>query len=292
MKLTLTGYSTALFSTWWFLEEWGILFDAGDGVMAGLLQKSRKVKHVFISHADRDHLTGLLQFNQLNARPGFPQIYYPRDCGSFPAMADFFPRFDPHVKGTEWNPIVGGDEIQVKADMIVQAIRNEHVPAGPETVKSFSFKVMQTKRKLKDEHRGLSGKEIASLKEKLGNDAVTQEVRNNVLTYSGDTPVDDYGRFDGSEILIHEATFMEDGEHNDVTMHGNRHSTLEQVMEMIANIKVGKVVLGHFSSRYNEAQIDRNIKRLSKHYGITTPIFRVLPGEITRNVLAGDPING
>ncbi len=50
---------------------------------------------MFISHADRDHLTGLLQFNQLNARSGFPVIYYPKDCGSFPALKEFTTKFDP-----------------------------------------------------------------------------------------------------------------------------------------------------------------------------------------------------
>ena len=79
MNYTITAYSTALFSTWIFIEELGLLFDAGDGVAAGLLQKSRKIKHVFISHADRDHLTGLMQLNQLNSRAGFPKIYYPKD---------------------------------------------------------------------------------------------------------------------------------------------------------------------------------------------------------------------
>jgi ribonuclease BN (tRNA processing enzyme) len=81
--MNLTGYSTALFSTWYLIEEFGVLFDAGDGVVAHLLQKAMKAKYVFISHADRDHLTGLSQFVQLNSRDGFPKIYYPKDCGSF-----------------------------------------------------------------------------------------------------------------------------------------------------------------------------------------------------------------
>ena len=86
MKLKITGYSTALFSTWYFIEELGLLLDAGDGVTSSLLQKARKIENVFISHADRDHLTGLLQLNQLNAREGFPKIFYPFNCGSFPAI--------------------------------------------------------------------------------------------------------------------------------------------------------------------------------------------------------------
>ncbi|MFT6399748.1 MAG: ribonuclease Z [Bradymonadia bacterium] len=41
--LTITAYSTALYSTWIFVDELGILFDCGDGAAAGLLQKGRKV---------------------------------------------------------------------------------------------------------------------------------------------------------------------------------------------------------------------------------------------------------
>ncbi|MEL7006774.1 MAG: RNAse Z, partial [Bacteroidota bacterium] len=94
MNFTITGYSTALFSTWFFIDELALLFDAGDGVSAGLVQKARKIKHAFISHADRDHLSGLIQFNQLNAREGYPIIYYPENSGSFPALKAFTSAFD------------------------------------------------------------------------------------------------------------------------------------------------------------------------------------------------------
>jgi ribonuclease Z len=104
MRFTISGYSTALFATWYFIEELGLLFDAGDGVTASLTQKTGKIRHIFVSHADRDHLTGLLQLNQLNARPGFPKIYYPKDSTSFPALRDFSNRFDPHIVRT----VLGG----------------------------------------------------------------------------------------------------------------------------------------------------------------------------------------
>ena len=42
-KLTITGYSTALFSTWYYVDELSLLFDCGDGVTSGLLQKARKI---------------------------------------------------------------------------------------------------------------------------------------------------------------------------------------------------------------------------------------------------------
>ncbi|HLP21950.1 MAG TPA: hypothetical protein VK174_16670, partial [Chitinophagales bacterium] len=145
MKLTITGYSTALFSTWYFIEELGLLFDAGDGITASLLQKARKINHAFISHADRDHLTGLLQFNQLNARPDAPKIYYPSNSGSFPAMAEFAKKFDPHVSGTLWQGINGEEHIGIKEGHYVQAMRNNHVKAAPDVFKSLSYKVYQLK---------------------------------------------------------------------------------------------------------------------------------------------------
>jgi len=100
MPLKITGYSTALFASWYFVDEYGVLFDCGDGVCATLLQKARKIKHVFVSHADRDHVNGLLQFQQLNGRSEL-QIHFPKNSGSFPALAEFTTKFDPHVSGTK-----------------------------------------------------------------------------------------------------------------------------------------------------------------------------------------------
>src|ERR1700753_1675219 len=144
--MTITAYSTALFSTWYFIEEWGVLFDAGDGMISALLQKSRKIDNVFISHADRDHITGLLQFNQLNARPGYPMIYYPKDSLSFPALESFSKQFDPHVSDTIWAPVSAGEEIWIAKDLCVTPFRNSHIPAKPPLLKSIGYQVVQVRK--------------------------------------------------------------------------------------------------------------------------------------------------
>lgn len=290
MQLTLTGYSTALFSTWFFVEELGLLFDAGDGVAAGLLQKSRKIKYVFISHADRDHLTGLLQLNQLNAQKGFPIIYYPKDCGSFPHLEAFSKKFDPHVSGTIWQPIEEGMEFEIKKGIFVRAIRNSHVLAEKGISKSLSFKVFEKKTKLKPEFLQYSGKEIQQLMKTKGKATLTEEIESNLISYSGDTPVEDYETWNGSKILIHEATFLGGEENIKHKPHGNQHSTLEEVMEMVSNIDIGSLVLSHFSSRYSPTEIDNRIKSLCEKYGIDIPVYRVLPGEILRGILKGKTI--
>lgn len=275
----LTGYSTALFATWYFLEELGILFDAGDGLTAHLLQKSRKIKYVFISHADRDHLTGLLQFNQLNARPDFPQIHYPKDCGSFPKLEEFSKLFDPHIAGTQWFALDDGQEVWIAKDLVVQGFRNGHVVGKGDTIKSLSYHVFRVKRKLKEEYLALDGNAVRLLRQEKGEEAITDEVRDCILSYSGDCPVENDGRWANSQTLIHEATFLRQSDLAGSEWRGNRHSSLDAVLQMAAQLKsLKRLVLGHFSSRYSAAEIQNEVQRLCELYSITIPVHLVLPG--------------
>jgi ribonuclease Z len=288
MSYTITGYSTALFSTWYFIEELRLLFDAGDGLMASLLQKSRKIEHVFISHADRDHVTGLLQFNQLNARPGFPVIYYPKDSGSFPALQEFSSKFDPHVAGTSWNPITPDNEVRIKEDIFIKGIHNGHLAYKP-GIRSLSYKVIQTKMKLHPELTKLPGDEIRRIIEERGKENTHTEVQTNLISYSGDTPVEDLTRWENSKILIHEATFLRGDE--TINRPDHTHSYLEEVMEMVSGSNIEQLILGHFSSRYSDEQIDHRILELCNKYAINIPVFRVLPGQVGTNILNSQPVN-
>ncbi|MEL6846172.1 MAG: MBL fold metallo-hydrolase, partial [Bacteroidota bacterium] len=226
MSFQITSYSTALFSTWTFVEELGLLIDAGDGVSAALLQKARKIKHAFITHPDRDHLTGLLQLLQLNSWHGYPKIYYPKDTGSFPAFEAFHRKFNPHVRATDWYGIEDGSAVEIKPNIWVEAQRNEHIAVPQGVNKSLSYKVFTSKRKLKPEFAGLSNAELQRLAIKEGREALTEEFRRNVISFSGDTPVDDYDKWDQSEILIHEATFLQEEPARSNKTY-NQHSLLE-----------------------------------------------------------------
>jgi ribonuclease Z len=290
MELTISGYSTALFSTWYFIEELGLLFDCGDGLMSALLQKSRKIDHVFISHADRDHLTGLLQFNQLNARQGFPIIHYPKDCGSFPAIRDFSTKFDPHIEGTVWKPIIDKDKTWIKKDMYVQAIRNNHVQSKEGIYKSLGYKVVQVKSKLNSEYLNLPATEIRKAIETLGKEATHTTIETILLSYSGDTPCENFEHWNNSSILIHEATFLGGTEDKDIQTHGNKHSTLEEVIRSASEIKLERLILGHFSSRYSNEQIDSRIIELCKTYNLKIPVYRVLPGQVTKHIFSEEPV--
>ena len=278
-KLSITAYSTALFSTWVFVEELGLLFDCGDGLVSTLLQKARKIQHAFMSHADRDHLTGLLQFNQLNGREGLT-ISYPKDAGSFPAIANFTAKFDPHISGTRWNPIKAGDIVPLQNNYHARAIANRHVDS--ERTKSLSFALTHEKRKLKAEFTVLKGSEIASKRAELGDTALFDTVVDKELIYSGDTPVESDGRYSGTRILIHESTFLRREELGEGRRDRNLHSSLDAVMEMVSEAELQHLILGHFSSRYADTQIDEAVAKEAARCGVDVPISIIYPGRVAR----------
>jgi len=290
MDFTISGYSTALFSTWYFIEELGLLFDCGDGLTAALLQKSRKIENVFISHADRDHLTGLLQFNQLNARQGLPVIHFPKDSGSFPAMRDFSIKFDPHAMGTIWKPMIDKERIWIKKDVYVEAVKNNHVQTTENSYKSLGYKVVQVKSKLKPEYVNLPGSEIKKIIEALGKDATHVKIETVLLSYSGDTPCENFEHWNHSKILIHEATFLGLEEDKNIQKHGDKHSNLEDVIKSVAAINIGRLILGHFSSRYSNEKIDTSIVALCEKYRIQIPVYRLLPGQVAKDIFSGPAI--
>jgi len=144
--------------------------------------------------------------------------------------------------------------------------------------------VFSVKNKLKREFIDLSKDALIKVKDEKGADFITEKIKTNIITYSGDTPIYDYSVYDNCEILIHEATFLKASETNTKT-NKNKHSSLEEVMQMISEIKVGKLILGHFSSRYDQKEIDNEIKRLSKYYNIKIPIYRVPIGKTVKDIL-------
>lgn len=275
--ISITAFSTALFSTWIYIEPYGLLFDCGDGVTSALLQKGRKVEYAFISHPDRDHLAGLLQFHQLNGRDGLT-ICYPKDSGSFLALAKFMESFDPHIKGTFWKPLEAAEVVNIKNDLCVRTIANRHVES--EQTKSLSYIVERSKKKLRSEFSDLIGNEIARKRQELGDEALFETVTEREIIYSGDTPVENDGRYSNARVLIHESTFLRREELGQGNTERNHHSSLDAVMEMVAESNVEYLILGHFSSRYSVAEIDNAISIEKARCGISIPVAVIYPGRV------------
>ncbi|WP_269541195.1 MBL fold metallo-hydrolase [Cerasicoccus fimbriatus] len=283
MRPNITASSTALFSTWVFIENFGVLLDAGDGVSASLGQKSRKVRHVFVTHADRDHICGLLQLNQLNARDGIPAIYFPKDCGSFPALKEFFSKFDPQSGVATWTGLQAGESIKLKGELFVEARTSLHVVSG-DLCKALDYTICSSRRTLKADYRDLPGKEIAALREANGEEAITEMRTEKLIGYSGDAPELEPKHWEGVRILIHEATFLE------TETARNSHSNLPQVLRAASQLQLEALILIHFSARYSKEEIDAAILAQAASLSPSFPIYAVYPGEVKTDILASVPL--
>ena len=283
--ITLRGASTALFSTWYMAEQWGLMFDCGDGASAALMHKARKVRHLFLSHADRDHVAGLLAFQQLYGGPHLT-IHYPKDSGWFPALARFCRDFDPWITGTRWQAVDDGEAVPVGKGLSVRARENSHMRGIRPGIRSLSYFVERSVRKLNPDFVGMPGPAIAALRAERGAEAITTEQHSLALAYSADTGVLADGRYDGAEILIHEATFI-DRDDSSPDPARFRHSVLEDVLEMVAAAGVGHLVLGHFSGRYDAARIEEAVAEGAARHGVGAPVSLVLPGAVGHDILAG-----
>lgn len=290
MQLKISGHSTALYSTFWFVDQLRLLFDCGDGAAAFLQQKGRKVRTVVCSHADRDHLSGLHQFLQVNSHANGPRILYPDNCGSFPAIRDFLAKFDPHLQDiATWQGINDGDRIDVRRGTTLECFANRHVPHTAESSKSLSFALIQKTRKLKAEFHSLSGPEIGQLIADRGEESVTAEASKNILTYSADTPIEPPEFWRNPEVLIHECTFLKQ---DDAMRHGQdaRHCTLEDVMKMACQMNLKALILGHFSVRYAREQIMDRVKAQAEAKAVPCPVWVLPPGESEWDILATKPV--
>ncbi len=283
MRPTITAASTALFSTWVFVENLGLLLDAGDGACASLGQKGRKIRHVFVTHADRDHLCGLLQLNQLNARDGVPSVYYPKDCGSFPALRDFVAKFDPQSGPATWTGLSADEEIPLNKEFFIKTGSSAHVTSG-NLVKALDYTVCSVRKSLKPELRTLDGKEIAQLRQEKGEAAITETKREKLIGYSGDAPELDPNHWSGVKFLLHEATFLEPETAR------NSHSNLPQVIHAASRLTLEALVLMHFSARYSTEQIKNAIRKHADRTSLSFPVFAILPGEVTTDILSSPPV--
>ena len=131
--------------------------------------------------------------------------------------------------------------------------------------------------------------ELGLLVQEHGQEYVSNQVEEKIIGYSGDTPVEDYERWNNTKILIHEATFLDD--HEGLNSKEHIHSKLYEVMEMASSISIEKLVLSHFSTRYSEEQIDERIKSLIQHFKLKIPVYRISPGKAHRDILSQVPLN-
>lgn len=242
------------------------MIDCGEGTQTQFMRYGfhpGQLENIFISHAHGDHcfgLIGLLSSLSLNQRTTDINLHVPADfVDILKAQIDFFithAEFGIHIR-----PIDCQEPTLIYSDQHfdVTAFPLEHrVPCY-----GFLFREKQGSRHIIPEcieKYGIPRPEIERIRG--GGDFTTTDGRvipNEVLTtppdpvrsyaYVSDTrPVMQYAELlQGVDLLYHDATYCEEDEE---LARKYDHSTAAQAAEFAKTCNAGKLLLGHFSSRY------------------------------------------
>lgn len=279
--LTILGSSSALptsnsYPTAQVLHVPGQLFliDCGEGTQMQLRKLKfgfSKINHIFISHLHGDHFYGLIplisSLNLLGIKKDL-HIYSHSD------LPELLHPLLTHSKSPKTiNPVF--HPLNLKKPQTVYENKNTEVVSFP--VKhslptcGFLFREKQKERNIIKEQIQRYNIPLAKIKDiKKGADFVSSDgvtIKNCELTtapprprsyaFSTDTAFYEPNTkiFEGADLLYHEATFPEEmKDFAKIT----QHSTAKQAAEMAKIAGVKKLIIGHFSSRYNERDIFLN----------------------------------
>lgn len=248
------------------MDEHLFLVDCGEGTQSQMGKykiRRSKISHIFISHLHGDHyfgLIGLLTSMGLLGRQQEIHLFAPPPLKSMIDMqlnvADTQLPFDLH-----FYPLTE-EEIIVKENKYeVSCFKVQH------RIECWGFKFSEVKPLRKINPGKAREYEVPSSffeRLKLGEDYTTKEnsiVKNEWVTeagiparsysYSADTIYDEslINKIRYSTLLYHEATYLKDMEERAASRF---HCTTVQAATIAKKSGVGKLLIGHFSSKYEK----------------------------------------
>ena len=276
MKLTILGCYSATpriltNPTSQVLEVKGHMFliDCGEGTQVQLRKhkiKFSRIKRIFISHLHGDHffgLVGLISTFRLLTRETDLHIYGPKGIKEVITLqmklADSWTNYKLifHELTSKESELIFEDE---KVEVHTIPLNHRVYTNG------FLFKEKEGKRKL-----DISAVEKANInvayyrKLTQGFDVVNEKddvtIKNNTVTKPGDKPKsyafcsdtmykeDIVPIIENVDVLYHESTFLETQAH---LAPKTKHSTAKEAANIAKKANAGKLLLGHYSTRYKD----------------------------------------
>lgn len=245
------------------INDEAILFDCGEGTQKSLMKSSlslMKINKIFISHFHGDHflgLPGLVQTMSFYGRSEPLEIYGPVGAtnmlSNVLSIGYYSLNFDIKIMDLNGNSTVEFGDYKVEycaANHTIPALSYSLVERDYARFDESRIKDMNVPRNLLEKIRREgsvrhNGKEI-----RIEN--VSSGIRKGrKISYSGDTRIDKnlVNLFRESTILIHESTGDKTNREK-VTSYG--HSTGEDAASQARDSNSKKLILLHFSPRYNE----------------------------------------
>jgi ribonuclease Z len=146
-----------------------------------------------------------------------------------------------------------GDEYRIKPNLFTRVFPTKHSRG------SVGYTVIEKRKKLKPEYKGLTGPQIVELK-KQGVE-IDYPLEIPIVTYLGDTQYVDFSQLKyiaESKILIAECTFYE-GEHSGRAEAG-RHMHIDEFATLLDKMNNEHIIITHITQRTPMREIRKILK--------------------------------
>ena len=245
---TIRGVSVGGVYTSLHVPELGVLFDTGISP-----RSFGAVDTILLSHGHADHvgaLPALLGIRALHGKTKPPRVVMPREIvDDLQVALAALSKLQRWPLDIEPLPMSPGDEIALRGDLHVRAVRTFH------PVPSLGYLLVRKVAKLRPELHGLAGPEIAA-KKRAGQDITEIEDRLE-LAYATDTLVsvlDHSPELLKARVLVMECTFLDERKSLEAARAGC-HIHLDELIERADKFENEHVVLMHCSQLYRTDEV-------------------------------------
>lgn len=270
---SMSGYSKALYSTWFYYKPARLLLDAGEGVSCALQNFIFGIERILLSHGHYDHIGGLpgvvhSRASAMGDREKPLSVIYPKGDPLVAMMQDYVARSAYEISyDLRWEPLEPGARIALDGEdskMFLSPFQVNHARRGL----CLGYNLVEQRQRLKSEYADLSQAEIAQIARQHGRQGLMEPYEKILLAYGGDSMPLDPISVRGAEVLMHDATFLDSKDREDPT-----HATMEEAFRVAVDAEVSALVLFHVSSRYRRDAVMENAERLRRQCGFAGPVF-------------------
>jgi ribonuclease Z len=255
--IEIEGVSVAGHESFYKLPGLRVLLDFGRAP-----EDTVSYETIFLSHGHLDHAAGLAHHASRRRLAGLraARVYLPEqaieDVGCWLAASE---RLEGVSYSVELLPARPGESIPLRRDLEVRFLPGRH------RVPSVGYLINEVRHKLRDEHAGRPGAEIAALRAR--GVEVTRREETPLLAYPGDCGAEIFEaapEIFTARVLLIECSFLLPEDVERARRYAHLH--LQDFLERADLFRNEAIVLTHFSQRYLPHEIRSALEELPPRF--------------------------